>query len=121
LPLLAALWPQGVHCTMEYVTELRYGKTRKKVEPLTLSLSDIKGKGNNWTYRVVCSGAICENRTLEGNSAFDCIVLGMAFLRQSLRTLKERNPGLNFYEEIEGRLEKVEIEDIFWVHDCVPE
>lgn len=115
------LWPQGVDFTVEYVVELMCGKTRRKVESITLSLSNIEGEGSDWTYHVICNGAISENRILKGNSAFDCMVLGMAFLRQSLRALKERIPSINFYEETEGELQKVEIEDIFWVHDCTPE
>ena len=106
---------------MDFVTELMLGATRKKVTPLVLRLADIRNGVNGWCYRVNCDGAIQENRVLEGNSSFDCMVLGMAFLRQALRTYLAENPSVKIFEDIDGSLERVEIEDVFWVHDCVKE
>ena len=105
---------------MEFCTGIKVGNNKRSTEGLSLCLMDIRRISKNaWTYHVICSGAISEDRILEANSQFDCIILGLAFLRQALRQLLETNPKLKFYEETEGNLEEITIEDIFWTHDCI--
>lgn len=106
---------------LEFNTSIKCGNSRRKVEDIYLSFGDIKcrGENNDWTYRVFCSGKISEDKELEGNSAFDCVTLGMAFLRQSLRALQRENPKIKFYEEYDGDLEEIKFEDVFWTHDCI--
>jgi hypothetical protein len=106
---------------LEFSTTIKCGNSRRKVEDINLSLGDIKCRDekNDWTYNVLCSGKISIEKELEGNSAFDCLTLGLAFLRQSLRSLVTENPKIKFFEEVDGDLEEITIEDIFWTHDCV--
>jgi hypothetical protein len=108
---------------MQYKISLFYGLSRRKTYPLDLSLSEIiqNDSSETWTYRVIYSGAEHIDKTLEGNSAFDCLTLGLAFLRQSLRRLLEDQPGTIFYFENAGKLEEMSVDDIFWTHDCIPE
>lgn len=106
---------------MNYTIELKCGNSRRKVENLVLSLGGITGKDNDWTYDVACSGAISITETQQANSPFDCIVLGLAYLRQTLRRYSKENPKLKYYVEIEGQLEEHSIEDVFWTHDCAPD
>lgn len=105
---------------LEFTTLIKCGNSRRKVEDLLLQIKDIKfQEENNWIYRVVCIGPITEDKILEGNSAFDCIVLGMSFLRQALRSYVIANPKIKFFEEADDELEEITIEDIFWTHDCI--
>lgn len=106
---------------LEFNTSFMCGKSRRKVEDVYLSFGDIKplGEEARWTCKVFCSGRISVDKELDGNSAFDCVTLGMAFLRQSLRALQSENPGIKFYEECDGELEEITVEDIFWTHDCI--
>lgn len=105
---------------LEFSASIHCGNSRRKTEEIHLQLKDIYCQGNNdWFYHVVCTGPINEDKVLEGNSAFDCMVLAMAFLRQSLRNFKSQNPKIKFFEDAEGELEEITIEDIFWTHDCV--
>lgn len=104
---------------MEYTIHLKCGKTKRKVENITLSLSNIRGKGDRWTYDVSCVGSISAKESLDGNSAFHCVVLGLAYLRQSIRRHQRDNPELKYYFEFDGELDEHSIEDIFWTHDCV--
>lgn len=99
---------------------IKCGKSRRKVEEISLEIRDIECRSDkNWFYHVICTGLINEDKVLEGNSAFDCVVLGMAFLRQALRRLEDGQPKLKFYEDVDGDLEELTIADIFWTHDCV--
>ena len=61
------------------------------------------------------------NKVIEACSEFDVIVLALAYFRQILRQYIEENPTVKIFELIEGNLESLEIDDIFWTHDCVPD
>jgi len=105
---------------LEFSTLIKCGNSRRKVEDIYLEIKDIKCVGGDiWQYHVVLQGAINEDKVLDGNSCFDCLVLGLAFLRQSLRMLKQDNPKIKFFEIIDKDLEEITIEDIFCTHDCI--
>ena len=59
--------------------------------------------------------------TVDGLTEFDAIVMGLAFLRQSLRSFIESSPSSKIYGKYGEDLEVLEIEDIFWTHDCLPD
>lgn len=100
---------------------MKVGGSRRKVEPIELNLGMPKCKGadNDWSVNCSISGFMSESKEIEGRSAFDCIVCGIAYLRQSLRFLKSINPRLKWFYDFEGILEEIEIEDIFMTHDCI--
>lgn len=105
-----------------YSTSIFFGKSRRKVENITLTLKDIQEHDDeSWTYHVICTGAISEDKVLQANSPFACIILGMAFLRQALRRFKADQSKIKFYEDTECGLEEITIEDVFWTHDCITE
>ena len=60
-------------------------------------------------------------KVIDACSEFDAIVGTMAYFRQILRQYIEENPSIKLYEKIEGNLEELELDDIFWTHDCVSE
>lgn len=60
-------------------------------------------------------------KTIEAWSEFDVLVNAMAYFRQHLRAFIETDPKIKLYEKVEGNLEALEINDIFWTHDCAPD
>jgi len=104
---------------MQYIRELKLGRSRRKVESVTFKLFEIKGEGRNWTYRVIIEGAMSQDETQEANDAFDCLIMGMAYFRQFLRRYLSDNPKTKIYYEFESELEQLSVEDVFWTHDCI--
>jgi len=125
-----------------------FGKTRRKVNELSFEMSSVKSLGGDdyeidalitgfpeefnrgWTRCVEIEKREKNEespsypslkKTIEACSEFDVIVLTMAYFRQFLRTYLEENLNTKLYELIEGNLEVLEIDDIFWTHDCVPD
>lgn len=58
-------------------------------------------------------------KVIHACSEFDVIVLALAYIRQILRHYLEENPNIKLYELVEGELDALDIDDIFWTHDCV--
>ena len=105
---------------MEFCTGIKVGNNKRSTEGLSLCLMDIRRISKNaWTYHVICSGAISEDRILEANSQFDCIILGLAFLRPAFRQIVETNQKLKFYKETESILEENTKEDIFSTQEII--
>ncbi len=127
---------------------LYYGKSRRKVSELIIEMSEVTtvsiglhkikcvlfGLPDQWNklhtrcveiearekreesplYSFIC-------KEIEEGAEFDALVNAMAYFRQNIRLFIEDNPGMKLYENIEGGLEPLEVEDVFWTHDCVPE
>ena len=126
---------------------LFYGKSRRKVEQITLDMSSPELVDGRYIVNAMVSGLPDEfNRsrttlveigklegigkksnypslkmTVDGLTEFDAIVMGLAFLRQSLRSFIESSPSSKIYGKYGEDLEVLEIEDIFWTHDCLPD
>lgn len=133
---------------MSIKKSLYYGKTRRKVDELWFEMSVInKLCSDHYTIEAEITGfpeiynrsmtrcVEIEEReksetnptypsikkTIEAWSEFDVLVNAMAYFRQHLRAYIEAHPKIKLYEKIEGDLEALEIDDIFWTHDCVPD
>lgn len=125
-----------------------FGKTRRKVNELLLEMSSDRKLGEHdyeidalirgfpeqfnrsWTRCVEVEEREKNEKnpsypslqkTIEADSEFDAIVSAMAFFRQFLRKYLMENPRTKFYDFMAGNLEILEIDDIFWTHDCVPD
>lgn len=102
--------------------KIQSGKSKRKTEVLGLNISEIRQDANNgWVCNASCDGVITAEKELQGACAFDCLILGIAFLRQSIRDLIAQDPTIKFFDEDEDGLFEVSVEDIFWTHDCIPE
>ena len=126
---------------------LYYGKSRRKVERISLDMSKPELVDGRYVVNASASGLPDEfNRSrtsgaevsklerlgkkatcpslksiVDGLTEFDAIVLGLAFLRQTLRSFIESSTSTKIYEKYGEDLEVLEIEYIFWTHDCVPD
>jgi hypothetical protein len=104
-----------------YNYSVKCGASRRKVEALNLYLGEPSclGDDDDWVIKCEVSGFFNETKDVQGRSAFDCLVCGMAYLRQTLRFIKAGNPKMKFYFEFDGQLDELTIEDIFMTHDCI--
>jgi len=105
---------------MDVTKTLKCGKTRRKLQEITLSSSFKRENDKNIYVITFCvSGAFDFKRSVEEFELFDAIKTGYAGLRQALRYFKNENPTIKFYEDVDGELLEQTIEDIFWTHDCI--
>lgn len=105
---------------MDVTKTLKCGKTRRKLEELTLSSSFKRDTEKNlYVITFSVNGAFHFERSVEEIELFDAIKIGYAGLRQALRHFKKENPSVKFFEDIEGELLEQTVEDIFWTHDCI--
>lgn len=105
----------------EYCYLIKIGNSRRKVESLNMVLGkpSCRGADNDWVIECEISGFYCESKNIEARSAFDCLVCGIAYLRQTLRLVMANNPKSKLFFEFEGSLDEMTIEDIFMTHDCI--
>lgn len=100
---------------------LKVGNTRRKIEALDMliGMPECRGEDNDWVVNCSLSGFYSEEKKVEGRSAFDCFVCGLAYLRQTIRFVQSNNPKLKLFFEFDGSLEEIEIDDVFMTHDCI--
>ncbi len=77
----------------EYSYLIKVGNSRRKVESLKMVLGKpyCRGADNDWLVECAISGFYSESKGIEGRSAFDCFICGIAYLRQTLRFVKANN------------------------------
>lgn len=105
----------------EYSYSIKVGDTRRKVEPLYMVVGKpyCNGEANDWISECSMSGFYSESKKVEGRSAFDALMCGTAYLRQTLRLVQQDHPKLKLYFEFDGDLDELMIDDIFMTHDCI--
>lgn len=105
----------------EYSYVIKVGISRQKVESLKMVLGKPTSRGadNDWVVECAISGFYSESKDVQGRSAFDCLICGMAYLRQTLRLIKGNNQKLKYFFELDGNLDELMIDDIFMTHDCM--
>lgn len=105
----------------EHVYSVKCGTSRRKVETINMSVGEpyCKGDDNDWIVECSISGFFSDAKAVQGRSHFDCLVCGMAYLRQMLRLYKSQSSNMKFYFEFDGELDELTIEDIFMTHDCI--
>lgn len=77
----------------EHIYSVKCGSSRRKVEILDMSIGEpyCNGDDNDWAVKCSISGCFSESKNVQGRSSFDCLVCGMAYLRQMLRLFKSKN------------------------------
>ncbi|GAA6151566.1 hypothetical protein [Pseudoteredinibacter isoporae] len=105
----------------KYNYSIMIGSSRRKVEPLNMVLGKpfCRDEDNDWVVECAISGFYSESKKVEGRSAFDCLICGMAYFRQSLRFIKLNNQKLKLFFEFEKNLDEITIDDVFMTHDCI--
>lgn len=104
---------------MEITKSIKCGKTRRKLEDITLTAAFEITADNIYNVTFSSNGEITFSRSVQEFNLFDAIKIGYAGLRQLLSHYQNENPTIKFFEEIDGELIEQTIQDIFWTHDCV--
>lgn len=103
--------------------EVFYGKSKRKLTKLTLQATQLEHKDNSWTSTVIFSihipDGIVERNEITADSAFDCLNIIMADLRNWLEFILGGSPGDSFFISRHGDLEKGSINDVFYTQDCI--
>ena len=107
-----------------YSKTIYCGKSRRKLQTIALSLGGISKLDEYiYSFEVTIDGPnISENRKLQASSEFDCLTMGTAFFRQSLRLYLINEPKIKFYEKVhEDEFLNLSLDEIFGTMDCIPE
>ena len=103
--------------------EIHYGPNARDTQPLRMEMRDLRADAatGKVTYRVVLAGPLPVDKAASDLDAFCAIRMAMAGMRQMLRMLQLRSPGLKYFEDIEGQRVEQSVDELFWTQDCVPE